>query len=180
MITIPQALRTWIGSTDTVGRVGSSSWSEGATHQTGSVSVGTGDGTRVGAEPDPDGTYSNAHRWHGKIGLPSSTRVGILKPDGSVYQFVDKTFKQYIIIYLTFRTNGGNGLWDLTTTTNTATNPDGSPSFNFKISTTPKDPPSVNVPGDPGEPPFERPKTPVIVVDYANDSSTDSEVVGTH
>ena len=181
MITIPQALRTWIGAVDTVGKVGSTSWSEGATHQTGSVSVGGAEGTRVGAESDPEGTYSNAHRWHGRIGLPSSTMVGTLNPDGSVYQFIDKNFRQYIIIYLTFRTNGGNGLWDLTTTTNTTTNPDGSPSYHFEIPDEPKqNPPSTNVPGDPGEPPFEKPKTPIIVVNYSNDSSTDAEVVGTH
>ena len=179
-IRIPRELRTFIGSNNTHGHV-LPGGVQGMHGQPGF------------SRNDNDATYNNAQRWHGRFSLPSGTLVGVRLPGSdanSEVHMVPKTFDQYIAVYMTFRTwNGEGALWDLTTLTNSMDNPvstNGMPDFQVEIPpftpAHPNLPDGVIIAPEVFWPPHRprRPRVPIAIIDYSNDSSTDAAIVGTH
>lgn len=206
LLIIPQDLRTHIGYNNTYGNVqgfGEANKIPDPDDPTRIIA------TRVGA-PDAaisagNTTYTNAQRWHARFGLPSTTTVS----DNSG-KFAKKTEDQFIVTYFTFRARSTNRVpWDLTTKTSTdaeteytaddVSTEEGNPSverkrekprISFEI-------PNYRTPSqsrsrwgrynwnrrgsdETSTSRIRTPRVPIVVFDYSNDSSTDSEIVGTH
>ena len=115
-INIPQYLRTWHGSTQTKGRTG-----EGVDW----LDVESSPQDYVGYDRSVHrntSTWQNTHRWHGRSNLPRTTMV-ISESNLPYAQFEGRTTDQMIGTAFTFRTRSNNGIWDLTTFTNTGVEP---------------------------------------------------------
>ena len=166
-------LRTNIGGTVTNGRLGR-------------IHGGT-----LIASNQPNQAWTNASRFHFRHSVPDTTRIKFIDPiTGNPLNprqpFENRTRNQSIYTEFVFRTISNNGLWDLSTHTNTGNQglPDNRgnverPPVGFPpgpITTNPAD----IIPVSPNHPPRIRPGSAIIIYDYSNPSYTDLDTIGTH
>jgi hypothetical protein len=150
-IEIPPTLRTFIGGTATTGTTG----------------IGT---SHAGNTSNADGSFRNAHRWHGRLALPSST---VITPEGSTNLYDLRG--GYLITYLKIETSNSAAPWELEITTNTAGNANGHPRIITGITPYGRTAVTIQTPTD-----NPVPRIPVIVFDAGNTSSGDTNIIGTH
>jgi len=220
-IRIPTELRTHQGGPGTKGRIGEGihhgyiessipdNWEHGGSSVIGGPSnetwggpIASFDSTIPGSMLNYRGSnWENAHRWHARHHLPNSTEI-IFHDNVPYSLFEGRTDNQYIGVNFTFRTNGDNGLWDLSTYTG-ATN---SQPYGSSLDAPPHERhlnppdnlrpipgrlgrnrernfwlrPRNRVEAERGDPDWTYPFTPIIVVDYSRPAPTDQTTIGTH